>query len=187
MACKVRPGVCQKAVTPKPTCRSKLNERPVCKHDIKISEAGRGTSTLEATGCNSASTESTVGRGTHKVLNKQERNGLSDYLNSIDYNALNYAVQTKLAEQSLSDLLTQFTDVLFKNELLLHDTVIHHRCRFLELFLECQKGDNSFSCFQLWWHQHCSAFLLGKSYPLRQQEDNDPYFISSVRTIVGEN
>jgi len=55
---------------------------------------------------------------------------------------------------------------LFKRELLLRDILIHHRHRFLELFLECQKGVNSFSRFQLQWHQHCSAFLLSKSYPL---------------------
>jgi len=105
-------------------------------------------------------------RRTRKVLNKKERSNLTDYLNSVDCDALNWAVQTKLAEQSLPDSLTQFTDVLFKNEQLLCDILIHHRSRFSELFLECQKGDNSFSRFQLQWHQHCSAFLLSKSYPL---------------------
>jgi len=36
---------------------------------------------------------------------------LCDYLNSVDYDALNCAVQTKIAEQSLPDSLSQFTDV----------------------------------------------------------------------------
>jgi len=36
----------------------------------------------------------------------------------------------------------------------------------VELFLECQKGADSFLRFQLQWHQHCSAFLLSRGYPL---------------------
>jgi len=62
----------------------------------KVSAADRGTTTSETTASNLASTDSAVVRRAHKVLNKKDRNILSDYLNSVDYDALNCAVKTKL-------------------------------------------------------------------------------------------
>ena len=73
-----------------------------------------------------------------KVLNKKEREDLSDYLKSVDDDVLQ----------------------------LLGDIVTHHRCKFVELYFECKKGVDSFLHFQLQWHHHCSAFLLSRKYPL---------------------
>ena len=94
------------------------------------------------------------------------------------------AVNGKLAEQSLPDSLKEFADVLFHNEQLCRDILIHHRCRFVELFIECQKGVDSFLRFQLQWHQHCSAFLLSRSYPLLsiQLEKNAEASVAGLRS-----
>ena len=61
---------------------------------------------------------------------QQEREeSLNDHLNSVDYDALVCAVNGKLAEQSLPDPLKEFADVLFHNEQLCRDILIHHHCR----------------------------------------------------------
>ena len=94
------------------------------------------------------------------------------------------AVNGKLAEQSLPDPFKVFADVLFHNEQLCRDILIHHCCRFVELFIESQKGADSFLHFQLQWHQHCSAFLLSRSYPLAsiQLEKNAEASVAGLRS-----
>ena len=159
---------------PKRGCK---NERPVSKPKRK--KVSQDLSATEPT----RTEESTVITRTRKVLNKKERKSLSDHLNSVDYDALVCAVNGKLAEQSLPDPLKEFADVLFHNEQLCRDILIHHRCRFVELFIECQKGVDSFLHFQLQWHQHCSAFLLSRSYPLSsiQLEKNAEASVAGLR------
>ena len=94
------------------------------------------------------------------------------------------AVNGKLAEQSLPDPLKEFADVFFHNEQPCRDILIHHRCRYVELFIECQKGADSFLHFPLQWHQHCSAFLLSRSYPLSpiQLEKNAEASVAGLRS-----
>ena len=97
-----------------------------------------------------------------KALNKKERLALCSFLNEVDVSILMSVVRDKLDEQSLSETLNKFVDEVFKNEVLLKGILLHHRERFVELYSECQKGVDSFLRFQLQWHRHCSAFLLGK-------------------------
>jgi len=105
---------------------------------------------------------------TRKTLNKKEKKDLSEYLTSVDDDVLLFAVRSKLLEQPFPHTTKDFIEVLFENEQLLRDILIHHRFWFVELFLECQKGVDSFLRFQLQWHRHCSAFLLNKSYSLAE-------------------
>ena len=102
------------------------------------------------------------------MLNKKERQGLCSFLNSVDVSVLIYAARCKMDELSLPEVLREFVLELFKNGQLLQGILVHHRKRFVELFTECQKGVDSFLCFQLQWHHHCSAFLLGKEYSLSE-------------------
>ena len=101
-----------------------------------------------------------------KTLNKRERKDLSEYLKIVDDDVLMFAVHSKLLEQLFPNTTVDCIQILFESKELLSDILNHHHCRFVELFLECQKGADSFLHFQLQWHQHCSAFLLSKSYPL---------------------
>ena len=139
------------------------SEQPVCKPN-NSKRKKKTSETFESTEqVNETSTEP-AGKRTRKVLNKTERKRLSDHLNSVSNDTLMCAARSKLAEQYLPDSLKQLPEVLFNNIQLLQSILIHHRCRFIELFIECQKGVDSFVRFKLQWHQHCSAFLLGRSY-----------------------
>ena len=91
---------------------------------------------------------------------------MSEFLKSIDDDVLMFAVHSKLLEQPFPDTTINCIQILFESKELLSDILNHYHCRFVELFLECQKGADSFLHFQQQWHQHCSVFLLSKNYPL---------------------
>ena len=101
-----------------------------------------------------------------KILNRKERKYLNEYLKNVDDDALMFAVRSKLLEQPFPNMTIDYIEILFESKELLSDILNHHHRRFVELFLECQKGADSFLGFQLQWHQHCSVFLVSKSYPL---------------------
>ena len=63
-----------------------------------------------------------------KVLNKKEREDLSNYLEPVEEDVLIFTARSKLSEQIFPDSTKVFIEVLFKNEQLLQDIVIHHRC-----------------------------------------------------------
>ena len=112
----------------------------------------------------SASSEP-VKKKARKALNKKERENLHEYLNAVDVSVLNDAVQQKISEQCLSGSFKSFVDVLYTNEVF-QDILLHHRIRFSQLYMESKKGVDPFVRFQLKWHEHCSVFLLARSYPL---------------------
>lgn len=118
-----------------------------------------------------------------KALNKKERESLFEYLNNVDISVLSGVVQQKLSEQCLSKSFESFVDVLYKNERLFQNILLHHRLRFSQLCMECKKGVDSFLRFQLQWHQHCSAFLLSRSYPLTaiNLDESAQHSVAAVR------
>ena len=138
--------------------KPKANKQPTCNSEQETRRKKIASKDL--------STTEPAPKRARKMLNKKERKDLGDYLKSVDDDVLMFAVRSKLLEQPFLDTTNDSIEALFENKELLSDILNHHHCRFVELFLECQKGVDSFLHFQLQWHQHCSAFLLSKSYPL---------------------
>ena len=103
---------------------------------------------------------------TRKMLNKKERESIFDYLNSVEDSVMMGAVCDRLQEQSFPENLNSVVEVLCDKDHHLKDILAHHRKTFAQMDLQCKKGVDPFLCFQLRWHQHCSAYLLARSYPL---------------------
>ena len=139
-----------------PATKPKANKQPTCNSEQELQRKKKASKDL--------STTEPAPKRACKTLNKKERKDLGDYLKSVDDDVLMFAVHSKLFEQPFPDTTNNSIEVSFENKELLSDILNHHHCRFVELFLECQKGVDSFLRFQLQWHQHCSVFLLSKSY-----------------------
>ena len=101
---------------------------------------------------------------TRKTLNKKERESIFDYLNSVEDSDMMASVRDRLQEQSFPENLNGVVKVLCENDYHLKDIIVHHRKTFAELYLQCKKGVDPFLRFQLQWHQHCSVYLLARSY-----------------------
>ena len=52
------------------------------------------------------------------------------YLNDVDVSVLSSAVQQKVSEQCLSENFMKFVNLLYKNEQLFHDILLHHHLHF---------------------------------------------------------
>ena len=61
-----------------------------------------------------------------------------EYLNNIDISVLSSVVQQKLSEQCLLESFESFVDVLYKNEWLFQDILLHHFLRFSQLYNRIQ-------------------------------------------------
>ena len=92
------------------------------------------------------------------------------------------SVCDRLQEQSFPENLNSVVKVLCENDYHLKDIMVHHRKAFAELYLQCKKGVDPFLRFQLQWHQHCSAYLLARSYPLSWINMNETLESSLVTT-----
>lgn len=102
-----------------------------------------------------------------KCMNKKERDNLVDSINSVDLSILNAAVLDKLNEQlSIPDKLKHLVGKLCENEKFLEAVIVTHRDLFISVYKDCKKGPESHMNFQLSWHRHCSAFLLGSEHSL---------------------
>jgi len=89
-----------------------------------------------------------------------------NYINEVDLSMLSDIVYTKLSEQCLPDHLWKFADAVLSDEMLTQDILLHHRDRFSELHAQCKQKIDPFLQSQLQLHQHCSAYLLSRSYSL---------------------
>ena len=78
------------------------------------------------------------------MLSNRERKDLSEYLKSVDDDILMFA---ELLEQPFPNTTIDCIQILFESKELLSDILNHHHCRFVELFLECEKGADAFLCF----------------------------------------
>ena len=136
------------------------------KNDGEVGPVNTGTKVKPETSLNETGPAELVKKRLRKALNKKESERLFKSLNDVDISILSGVIQQKISEQCLSERFEKFVDVLYKNERLFQDILLHHRLRFPQLYMECKKGGDAFLRFQLQWHQHCSAFLLSRSYPL---------------------
>ena len=107
-----------------------------------------------------------------KMLNKKECESL----------VMMGAVHDRLQEQSFPENLNGVVKVLCDNDHHLKNIVAHHHKTFAELYLQCKKGADPFLRFQLRWHQHCSVYLLARSYPLSSINMNETSENSLVTT-----
>ena len=125
-------------------------KQPACNLDNPKEIRKHASGTLEATQLVNKALTDSAGTRTCKMLNKTEKKCLSNHLNSVSDDTLMCAayIVNSVAEQYLPDSPKEFTEVLFKNNQLLQSTLIYYRCRFVQLFLECQKGADSFLQFQ---------------------------------------
>ena len=106
-----------------------------------------------------------------------------NYISEVDVSMLSDIVYTKLSEQCLPNHLQKFADALWSDEMLTQDILLHHRNRFSELHTQCKQKIDPFLQFQLQWHQHCSAFLLSRSYSLAtiNLEEHAQQLVATIR------
>jgi len=79
-----------------------------------------------------------------KALNKKETQALVNYINEVDMSVLSDIVYTKLSMQCLLDHPQKFADVLWSDEMLTQDILLHHRDRFSELHTQCKQKTDPF-------------------------------------------
>ena len=110
-------------------------------------------------------------------MNKKERDSLVVSIRDVDLSTLSAAVQDKLKEKlTIPDRLKHLSNKLCENEALLEAIIMTHCDLFVSIYNDCKKGPESHMNFQLRWHQHCSAFLLGSEHSLsviKLQEYNE--------------
>ena len=101
-----------------------------------------------------------------KSMNK-ETDKLLAAISSVDISILNATVLDKLNEElSIPDRLKHLASKLCENKELLEAIVMTHCDLFVSNYKDCKKGPEAYMNFQLSWHQHCSAFLLGSEHSL---------------------
>ena len=72
---------------------------------------------------------------TWKMLNKEERESIFDYLNSVEDLVMMSSVCNRLREQSFPENLNDAVKILCDNDHHLKDILVHHRKTFAELYL----------------------------------------------------
>ena len=100
-------------------------------------------------------------------MNK-ETDKLLASISCVDLSILNATVLDKLNKKlSILDRLKHLASMLCENKELLEAIVVIHHDLFVSIYKDCKKTQSRiYMNFQLSWHQHCSAFLLGSEHSL---------------------